>query len=273
MTDTARNRIEDLAAFAAANGWTYQAAAEPPALSGDMWEYATAGNVQDRIAGADWEVGRIVGGARKAESVRQSGIVTIRTSVSINVPVKSINLGYLAIRLPRQLPHFVLDARSNNGILSSLQHQPRRNQRLSLEGDFDTHFHLFAPKGYERDALYVFTPDLMALLIDETGDLDVEVRDDMLIVYRPGGFDLHDPAVWERFARIRATVGAKAWTQTDGYSDDRAVPGLSASVGPEGRRLKRSLPRWAWIAIGIAGAAVLVTAGVLFAVFGAVPSA
>ncbi len=61
-------RIDDLAAFAAANGWTYQPTAEPPALSGDMWEYATAGNVQDRIAGADWEVGRIVGGARKAKT-------------------------------------------------------------------------------------------------------------------------------------------------------------------------------------------------------------
>lgn len=260
-------RIDDLAAFAAANGWTYQPTAEPPALSGDMWEYATAGNVQDRIAGADWEAGRIVGGARKAENVRQNGIVSIRTSVSVNVPVRSINLGYLAIRLPRHLPHFVLDARSNDGILSSLQHRPQRTQRLSLEGDFDTDFHLFAPKGYERDALYVFTPDLMALLIDEAGDLDVEVRDDMLIVYRPGGFDLHDLAVWERFARIRDTVGAKAWTQTDGYSDDRAAPGLSASVGPEGRRLKRSLPRWVWIGIGIAAAALLVPVGVLITVF------
>ncbi|MDQ1178333.1 hypothetical protein QE416_003069 [Microbacterium sp. SORGH_AS 421] len=92
-------RVDDLASFAAANGWTYQPTAEPPALSGDMWEYATAGNVQDRIAGPGWEAGRIVGGARKAENVRQSGIVTIRTSVSVNVPVKSINLGYLAIRL------------------------------------------------------------------------------------------------------------------------------------------------------------------------------
>lgn len=267
MTDTEPARIDDFASFAAANGWTHQPTAEPPALSGDMWEYATAGSVQDRIAGPGWEVGRIVGGARKAETVRRSGVVTIRTSVSVNVPVKSINLGYLAIRLPRQLPHFVLDARSNDGILSSLQHRPQRNQRLSLEGDFDTHFHLFAPKGYERDALYVFTPDLMALLIDETGDLDVEVRDDMLIVYRPGGFDLHDPLVWERFARIRDTVGTKAWTQTDGYSDDRVAPGLSAFVGPEGRRLKRSLPSWVWIGIGIAAAALLVPVGVLITVF------
>ncbi|WJS89735.1 hypothetical protein [Microbacterium testaceum] len=147
MTSPEHARIEDLASYAAANGWTYQPAAEPPALSGDMWEYATAGNVQDRVAGPDWEVGRIVGGARKAENVRQNGIVTIRTSVSVNVPVNSINLGYLAIRLPRQLPHFLLDARSNNGILSSLQHQPQRKQRLSLEGDFDSHFHLFAPRG------------------------------------------------------------------------------------------------------------------------------
>ncbi|WJS89734.1 hypothetical protein [Microbacterium testaceum] len=62
-------------------------------------------------------------------------------------------------------------------------------------------------------------------------------------------------------------MGRKAWTQTDGYSDDRAAPGLSASVGPEGRRLKRSLPRWVWIGIGIAAAAVLVPVGILITVF------
>ncbi|WP_295823376.1 hypothetical protein [uncultured Microbacterium sp.] len=94
----------------------------------------------------------------------------------------------------------------------------------------------------------------------------------MLIVCRPGGFDLHDPAVWARFVRIRNTVGAKAWTQTDGWSDDRAVPGLSASVGLEGRRLRRGLPRWVWVGIGIAAAAVLVPVGVLITVFSALSS-
>ena len=39
-----------------------------------------------------------------------------------------------------------------------------RTQVLSLEGDFDRYFTLYCPKEYERDALYVFTPDLMALL-------------------------------------------------------------------------------------------------------------
>lgn len=250
-------RIDDLQTFAATNGWSYEPTADPPALLGDLWENVTAGTVHDRVWGEGWEAGRIAGGSRTAERVRRSGNVTITTRVSVTVPVTSIDLGYLAIRLPRPLPHLVLDARGNDGILSSLPHRPRRTQRLSLEGDFDTHFHLFVPKGYERDALYIFTPDLMALLIDETGDLDVEIRDDMLIVYRPGGFDLQDPATWERFARIRATVGAKTWTQTGGYRDDRAAPGLSASVGPDGRRLKRALPRWVWVGIGIAAVTVV----------------
>lgn len=39
---------------------------------------------------------------------------------------------------------------------------------LSLEGDFDRYFTLYCPGDYERDALYVFTPDLLALLIDES---------------------------------------------------------------------------------------------------------
>ena len=93
--------------------------------------------------------------------------------------------GYLALRLDRTLPHMVLDATGNNSIfgLSNLPASFDRKQVLSLEGDFDRYFTLYCPSQYERDALYVFTPDLMALLIDETQHFDVEIIDDWLFAY------------------------------------------------------------------------------------------
>lgn len=263
----------DLAAFAAANGWGYDAEAVPPALGGDLWEQATSGVVHDRVSGPGWEAGRLTGGSRTASRTEQRGAWTVTTSVSVSTPQRSLDLGYLAIELPRKLPHLVLDATRNDGFLSSLQHVPRAGQALSLEGDFDRHFRLYVPRGYERDALYVFTPDLMAMLIDETGDLDVEVRDDRLIVYRPGGFDLHAPATWERFARIRETVGAKTWSQTDMYLDDRILQpagGAPAEVGDSGRRLRRRTPRALWLGIGIAVVAVAFAVTVVCVVLGAV---
>src|SRR5690606_7535742 len=92
--------------------------------------------------------------------------------------------GFLAVGLDRRLPHMVLDSRANNRMLglSNLPAGFRRDQILSLEGDFDRYFTLYCPKEYERDALYVFTPDLMALLIDEAAPYDVEVVDHWMLV-------------------------------------------------------------------------------------------
>ena len=80
---------------------------------------------------------------------------------------KTHTWGYVAIKLERKLPHMVLDARSNNFLGSNLPTALSRDQILKLEGDFDRHFTLYCPQQYETDALYIFTPDLMALFIDE----------------------------------------------------------------------------------------------------------
>ncbi|WP_395244471.1 hypothetical protein ACGGZK_01320 [Agromyces sp. MMS24-K17] len=254
-----------LPAFAHANGWAYRAVGDLPALGPDLWERVSNGTAHDQVTGPDWQTGHLRGGTRTAESVRttKSGI-RVTTRVRSGSPVSSIDVGYLAIRLPRFLPNLLLDAGRNDGLIgSSLVRPPKEDQRLSLEGDFDRHFRLYVPTGYERDALYVFTPDLMALLIDETGDLDVEVRDDLLIVMRPGGFAWTEPATWERFDRIRAVVGAKFHDRTDLYVDER-VPGAEAPAGPvapAGRRLRRRMDRATAIGIGFGIGGVLVAIG------------
>jgi hypothetical protein len=260
----------DLPAFAAANGWRYDATAAPPASVG-LWEQVSTGTVRDRVMGDGWEAGSITGGDRSASNVEQRGGWTLTTTVKVSTPQRGLELGYLAITLPRRVPNMVLDARSNDrGPFSSLLRRPAANQHLSLEGDFDTHFRLYVPTGYERDALYVFTPNLMALLIDETGDLDVELRDDRLIVYKPGGFDLTDPAVWQRFAHIRATVGAMTWDRTDLYADERAAPQLhyddAGSVAAGGSRLRGRAPRMVWALVAGAVAFVTIFVGVFVVV-------
>jgi hypothetical protein len=114
---------------------------------------------------------------------------------------------------------------------------------LSLEGDFDRYFTLFCPKQYERDALYVFTPDLMALCIDEVAPFDVEIVDDWMFVYSPRAFRMDDPALLDRLFRIIDVVGSKALRQTSRYHDDKAaVPFPANVVAPSGQRLRRRFP-------------------------------
>ncbi|MCD1569827.1 DUF3137 domain-containing protein [Agromyces mediolanus] len=162
---------------------------------------------------------------------------------------RTVEWSYLALRLTRDLPHLVLDSTRDNVLgQSSLPETMHRAQRLSLEGDFDRHFALYCPAGYERDALYVFTPDLMALLIDEAGDFDVEIVDDRMTLFTRRSVDPLDPETWRRYERIMELVLPKARRQTRRYRDERADAGETIAL--EGRRLRTGVP-WSGLAIGV----------------------
>ena len=173
-----------------------------------------------------------------------------RYVVSTGKSSTTITWGFLALNLERRLPHMLLDSVQNNRWSTpSLSGMFDRSQVLSLEGDFDRWFTLYCPRQYERDALYVFTPDLMALCIDEVAPFDVEIVDDWMLVYSPRPFRMDDPALLERLFRIVDVVGSKALKQTRRYRDENAASpeGLPAAfehnvVAPRGRRLRRRFP-------------------------------
>lgn len=156
--------------------------------------------------------------------------------------------GYIAIPLERHVPHMLLDSKKNNlqlfgkDVVGSLPITFKKDQILSLEGDFNNHFTLYAPKEYERDALYIFTPDLMALLIDQTAEYDVEVVDDMLYVYSTTHFKFTDRPVMERIMAITQTVGSKAVDRTDYYADTRVGNRTIDAIAAHGQRLQKGVP-------------------------------
>ncbi len=212
--------LPDKAAFAAANGWQYEPSAPAPSFQGSIFGFLLDATVTDRFARAagDFEVGVVTGRVGGGQDYAGTG-GAVRVSFSTN---QVMTFGYLAVKLERKLPQFVLDAtRNDDGRYSNLPMPIAAGQRLSLEGDFDQHFALHSPHGYERDALYIFTPDLMALLIDEAGDFDVEIIDEWFFVYARAGWDLSNGTLWRRLDRIRQVVGAKAITRTDLYANER----------------------------------------------------
>lgn len=202
--------------------------------------------------------------------------------------------GYVAVKLDVQLPNIVLDATSNNSLFgSNLPAAFVKKQRLELEGDFDKHFALYCPVGYERDALYLFTPDIMARFIDHAAALDVEIVDDWLFLYGQRAFSTLDPATW---AWLFSGVGAllDKFAQWSRWRDERlamdaapptlatptaAAPAAAAAaavgaprpaapfapparllrpppgVAPPGRRLTR---RFGWVGFVFIGVFVLI---------------
>lgn len=157
------------------------------------------------------------------------------------------NWFYISMRLDRKLPHMVLDSRSNNYKLfgkdiTNLPELFSKDQVLSLEGDFNNHFTLYAPKKYERDALYIFTPDLMALLIDQSAQFDAEVIDDRIYFYYlwDSSYEINLDIVRQALAIIN-TVGMKVYRQTDSYADERVADRTQNTVAQGGQRLKRAV--------------------------------
>jgi len=223
--------------FAAANGFTFSPRDADPTYPGAIFQLGRSRTALDHLRSAsdrflDYGNYQYVTGSGKNQTTR--------------------TWGFLALQLDRALPNMVLDARANNGIFgTNLPATFRKDQVLSLEGDFDKYFTLYCPKEYERDALYVFTPDLMALLIDTASPYDVEIVDTWMFVYSSSPFDLRQPAVHQRLLGIVDTVGAKTLSQTDRYADERIGDPAVNLVAPQGRRLRRGVSVGAVIFVAV----------------------
>lgn len=180
--------------FAAANSLRYEKLAARPAFPGTIFQHGYSRHIREHLFvphthSPDIGNYRYTTGSGRGKAVHE--------------------WGYVAVRLARRLPHIVLDATANNAVRSNLPTTFARDQRLSPEGDFDAHFTLYCPAKYERDALYILTPDLMGLLIDEANTFDVEIVDDWMFLYSSRSLDLANPAIVTRLYRIIDTLGVK----------------------------------------------------------------
>lgn len=157
---------------------------------------------------------------------------------------------YIRVDLKRNLPHMVLDSKNNNmslfgASISNLPASLKKSQQIQLEGDFNDKFILYGPNGYDVDVRYVFTPDLMALMIDDVANFDAEIIDDKIYFYqRDSGMAMHPQKglkFFEQCFKIVTVVGSKVDRQTDYYADHRVGSREVDLVAPQGRRLKRGV--------------------------------
>ena len=215
-----------LARFAAASGLSYvPELREPPAI-GLLLAAGRRRRVTD-LVGSDDGLGFEMGNYQFAGTTGQG---------------RFRRFGFLRVGLPRRMPHMVLLSRANRDRFrrSNLPWRLPTDQVLSLEGDFDRYFTLHCPSRYEADALYLLTPDLMALLIDRAADFDIEVIDDHLLLYARGPFRMTDPRTYALAAALLSTVGVSTAKRTVRYRDGRAD--RRDRIDDQGRRLRFGVP-------------------------------
>lgn len=151
---------------------------------------------------------------------------------------------YAKVKLTRRLPHILLDSRQRslfNSQRMGLIHGLRRAQRLELEGDFNKYFTLYAPNKYERDAFYIFTPDVMVAMIDHGKDYDIEIVDDELFIYAHGHAALNESGFYVHMLAVIDAIRSELVHQTDYYADERVANRNLNTVANQGRRLDASI--------------------------------
>ncbi|SIO16826.1 hypothetical protein [Agromyces cerinus] len=241
--------------LAALNGLEYEPNVEPR-LPGHLFERVGGRRRNSRFtttSGRTVEVGNLLyPQARHGLSVS----VTIRAGgVASTTADDGSYWRYVAVQLDAPLPHMVLEPQTRQTDVTADAPTDRRafpvdfddDQHLSLEGDFDRYFRLFVPKEYERDALYVFTPDLMAAMIDEAPGMHIEIVDDWVIFSRNGRADFASASTWAAIDRTANRAASRIVERGGRYRDERTAAGTPTAgrepvlrtVAPAGRRLER----------------------------------
>ena len=177
---------------------------------------------------------------------------------------------FAAFRLPHPVPHLLLDAKANNmWKLTNLPKAFASSQRISLGEPFDSHYQLYAPEGYGRDAFQLLPPNVMEALLNAPAVYDIEMVDDWLFCYTQSQQDLTNPATWRLLETIANGVLGSLTPVVGRYSDSRALagtagnagygPGTPVQVAPQGKRLRRGVNISAFIAFAILLAYMILT--------------
>lgn len=146
--------------------------------------------------------------------------------------------GFLRIALDRRLPHIVLDAKSDNVFGSNLPAHFDGKQIVDLEGDFSKYFDLYVPDDYDVDIRYILTPDVMKVLIDEARTYDMEIINNQLFVYVPGGFVVDGHPTFQRLVMLATRLSDELNAQVDYYSDERLGNRKMNAIAAHGKRLR-----------------------------------
>ena len=140
---------------------------------------------------------------------------------------------FVQFTLPARVPHiFVANRRAS--VLSWAGLRIAGGTKLGGSTEFDGIFTLHSPKDYERDALYIFTPDLLAALIDYAPGSELELIDNTAFLYLAKEPELWKPEVANALEAVIEKLSTVLERQTHRYRDDRVdQPSKFASTGTD----------------------------------------
>lgn len=165
-----RNNIqhEFMWQFAAANNFIYSRSGTLDGLDGSLFQIGHAGSAYDVVDGKyqNCPITLLSYSYRTGSGKYQQSHYDTIFKLQFDIAMPDILL--------ERVGH------SFGGTLFGLGHTANH---VHLEGDFNKYFTLSVPRGYEIEALEVFTPDVMAELIDKAKQFSLEIVNGHLFIY------------------------------------------------------------------------------------------
>lgn len=236
------SRRAKLALFAWFNGWAYADTLEGTRREGSAFT-RTLRSVERGVVAGDDERMPFELGVNHSVNRGDSGATVQRPFAFVELP------------LPTKVPHIVLKNRRRS-IIPTLG-LGRGAARMELEGNFHKTFLLLVPEGYQQDALYIFTPDLMVRVLDLASGAELELVGDHAYVYLPASTRFDRADVMRRILELAEELHRRFHARTELYRDDQAgdlARRAGVAVGLRGQRLGGR---------GVSMLAVAATAGVI----------
>ncbi len=152
--------------FAAANGYTFEAKGNPGGQDGVMFSLGHSRNMEDVITG----------------QFQNHPVQLFNYSYSVGSGKSEVTYQHTVFdtNFNSKLPDILLYSK-NNQTGEALSAAGVRE--VKLEGDFNQHFRLWVPPGFEIEALEIVAPDFMAALEDRWPEFTLELTSGHLYVY------------------------------------------------------------------------------------------
>lgn len=219
------SRRVKIAAFAWQNGWAYADTLEHTRRPGAAFARVARGRERAVVA---------------CDDERMPFELGMHHSVSRGEQRATIQrpFAFIELPLPSAVPHIVL-ANRKRSIIPTLG-LGRGAARMDLEGDFAKTFRLIVPEGYQQDALYIFTPDLMARVLDLGSGAEIELVSDRLSVYLPSSTRFDRAETMTAALTLAEEFHRRFALRTALYRDDDAgelAARAGVAVGLRGQRL------------------------------------
>ncbi len=223
-----------LSAFARDNGWTFATSTPSVSRAGSLFENGAHCMIENHLVTPRFEVGRCV--FVQDRDVTES-VYKIRH--------------FFGLYLPKTLPHLLVNAKANENdvFMSWLPHLGGDVRKLSLEGDFDKYFTLYAPRKYDTDARVIFSPDVMRAVIRHAKRYDIEIIGDRMYFYCDK-IEWLDETFWQHVDNLAGVVEKEIGRQATYYTDEHEGKELSVAKRGMGLRMIIDMPLWAKLWIG-----------------------